>query len=218
MKGRSKFLLLLLVVFAVLLALPRPASADVVNTTVVGASPFVYGGYAYVPLKSVTDFLGAALLWDSLKGRAVITYGGKELGLVIGSPSAYYLGRPVELPAAPVIVGGRVLVPASALNTYLGVPIVWDRHDFKVKIKGRKGWGVFVVERRPSWHGGPPPWAPAWGVRDIPPGHAKKAGVVFEPGEGQQKRSYLRTRERQWKPKGLAQKSRKWEKRGKGDD
>jgi hypothetical protein len=180
MKRHSKFApMWLLLVFAVLLALPRPASADDVNITVVGPSPFIYGGCAYVPLKSVTDFIGAALLWDSLKGRAVITYGGKELGLVIGSPTAYYLARPVVLPAPPVIVGGRVFVPMVALKKYLAAPVVWDADEFSVRIKGQKGWGVLGVEKRPPWHGSPPPWAPAWGVRGVPPGHAKKGGAGF---------------------------------------
>jgi hypothetical protein len=159
-------------------ALACPVAAGEININVIGPSPFIYGGYAYVPLKSVTDFIGAALLWDSLKGRAVITYGGKELGLVIGSPTAYYLGRAVVLPAPPVIVGGRVLVPIVALRKHLGVPVIWAPEDCAVRIEGLRGWGVLVVERRPPWHGSPPPWAPAWGVRGVPPGHAKKGGVV----------------------------------------
>ncbi len=137
-----------------------------------GVSPFVYGGYSYVPLKSATDFLGAALLWDSLKHQATVTYNGRKLGLVVGSPTAYYGGRAVALPVAPVMVGGQMLVPVNAFDHYLGVPTRWDERESRVIMRGRPGWGYYQVLPQPPVeavygieHGGPPPWAPAHGWR-----------------------------------------------------
>jgi hypothetical protein len=136
-----------------------------------GVSPFLYGGYSYIPLKSTADFLGAALLWDSLHNRATVTYNGRELGLVIGSTTAYYGGRVVSLPAPPMMVREQVVVPAVVLDRYLGVPVEWDDQDDRVLIQGRPGWGYYPVLREPPvevirvGHGRPPPWAPAHGRR-----------------------------------------------------
>ena len=137
-----------------------------------GVSPFIYGGYSYIPLKSATDFLGAALLWDSLKHQATVTYNGRKLGLVVGSPTAYYGGRAVALPVAPVMVGGQMLVPVNAFDHYLGVPVRWDEREDRVMMRGQPGWGYYQVMPQPPVeavygieHGGPPPWAPAHGWR-----------------------------------------------------
>ena len=111
-----------------------------------GVTPFVYGGSAYVPLKSTTDFLGAALLWDRLRNRATVTYNGRSLGLVIGSPTAYYMGRPVVLPQPPILVNGQVLVPATCFSQYLDVPTRWDDQDNRVMLMGPPGWGYYQVQ------------------------------------------------------------------------
>jgi len=137
-----------------------------------GVSPFVYGGYSYVPLRSTTDFLGAALLWDSLKHQATVTYNDKRLGFVVGSPTAYYGSRAVALPVAPIMVGDQILVPAVAFDRYLGVPLRWEGDEDRVILRGRPGWGYYQVLPQPPVEvmrvierGGPPPWAPAHGWR-----------------------------------------------------
>ena len=136
-----------------------------------GVSPFLYGGYSYIPLKSATDFLGAALLWDSLHNRATVTYNGRKLGLVVGSTTAYYGGRAVALPVPPVMVREQLCVPAAAFDQYLGVPVEWDDADDRVLIQGPPGWGYYHVAPAPPVEvvraigGGPPPWAPAHGRR-----------------------------------------------------
>jgi len=148
------------------------ATADKAVIHTYGVTPFVYGGYSYVPLKTTADFLGAALLWDSLRNRATITYHGRELGLVVGSTTAYYGGRQVALPVPPIVVGEQMLVPATAFNSYLGVPVRWDDEDHEVQIQGPSGWGYYRVLPYPPPQAlaiiqrhGPPPWAPAHGRR-----------------------------------------------------
>jgi len=137
-----------------------------------GVTPFVYSGYSYIPLKSAADFLGASLLWDSLHNRATLVYRGRELGLVVGSPSAYYMGRPVALPAPPIIVEGQMLVPVIVFDRYFDVPVRWEPDYNRVLILGPPGWGYYqVLPYAPPYvitliQGyGPPPWAPAHGWR-----------------------------------------------------
>jgi len=137
-----------------------------------GAAPFVYGGYSYVPLKSAADFLGATLLWDSLRNSATIIYRDHQLALMVGSTTAYYGGDLVTLPAPPIIVGEQLLVPVIVFDRYFDVPVRWEPDDNRVVILGPPGWGYYQVLPYPPPNVivilqgyGPPPWAPAYGRR-----------------------------------------------------
>lgn len=127
-------------------------------------APFAYLGTTYVPLRSVTSLIGAALLWNSLDGRALITYNGREIGLLVGSPNMVYGGETVVLPAAPVMVGGVVYVPARFCEQYLAVPV--ERTRTVIKLKGPAGWREYRVVSRPpgrvrGWAGRPVRIAPS---------------------------------------------------------
>jgi hypothetical protein len=136
--------------------------------------PFVYLGTTYVPLRSVTSLIGAALLWDSLDGRALITYNGREIGLLIGSPKMVYGGETLVLSAAPVIVRDVVYVPVDFCERYLAVPVEHTRTV--IKFKGPAGWREYRVVSRPpgrvrGWAGRPVRSAPS-AERSAKRGHA----------------------------------------------
>ena len=162
---------------ALAVALAAPAAclgqpADLARIDTYGAQPFVYGGYAYVPLRSAADYLGAGLLWDSLNREAIITYQGREVGLVVGRPSVEYQGAAVPLPVPPLLVGTTTYVPATVLDQYLGVPIRYEGKKQRLLVQGPRGWGAYrVVPHAPPGIAvylrgqGPPPWAPAHGRR-----------------------------------------------------
>jgi hypothetical protein len=181
--------LLCALVAALLCALVAPyAGADehVVVIESYGAPTFLYGGYSYVPLKSTADFVGAALLWDSLKDRGTLTYNGREVGLVIDSPDVRYGGRTVAMPVAPVVVDDRVFVPALVFDRYLGVPLRWDHPKHRLMMRGPHGWGYYQVAPAPPppviaviERHGPPPWAPAHGRRRHEPAYYVTAPFVY---------------------------------------
>ncbi len=190
---------LIIMALALSLALVAIGAAAADKTVIInnyGATPFVYGGYSYLPLRSATDFLGAALLWDRLKNRALITYNGKELALTVGSPVAIYGGAPVYLPVAPVIVENQIYIPTTAVRQCFHAPVIWDDNDYRVRVKGPHGWGVFSVARRTPIHviryfrQSPPRWAGGPGRRSaLPPGLAKKRGVVIINQGGEDRHS-----------------------------
>lgn len=169
---RGQWRLVLLAVVLGFLPVSQAWAQDYIPIETYGATPFVYQGHSYVPLRSTAEFLGAALLWDSLEHRAVVAYGDRELALVVGSTTAYYAGQPVALPAPPVFVGGQVLVPATVFGRYLGVPVRWDEGRRWVLVQGPRGWGYYRPAPGPPPRiapflrgAGPPPWAPAHGRR-----------------------------------------------------
>ena len=167
----SKRIVLMSVLLTMVLSLAgMNASALTINTS--GATPFLYGGNSYVPLKSTATFLGAPVRWDAEKGQAVITYNGQDLALTPNSRKAFYAGQPVELSSPSVVINGVTYVPVDTFKKYYNVPVTWDRTKSEMKIKGPNGWRTMKARSRPPWHGGPPPWAPAWGRRGHgTPGH-----------------------------------------------
>jgi hypothetical protein len=164
-KAMSKRMIVVSVLLATMAGLAcMPAGADVIINTS-GATPFMYESSSYVPLQSVGSFLGARLAWDPAKGRTVVTYDGQDLDLRPGDTHAWFNGKQVTLSAAPLVINGRTYIPLDAFKKYYGVPVEWDRANSHVRIKGKSGWGIATVKSQPPWHGGPPPWAPAWGQR-----------------------------------------------------
>jgi hypothetical protein len=117
------------------------------RTVYYAPAPFIYSGVTYIPLRNMTSLLGAALLWDSLDGRATITYNGRDIGLVVGSRSLYYGGETVLLSAAPIVVRDVVYVPATFCEEYLEVPMRHSRG--RVEFEGPHGWREYRVASAP---------------------------------------------------------------------
>jgi len=111
------------------------------------AVPFVYSGVTYLPLRDVASLIGAALLWDDLRDRAVLTYSGREIGLVVGSPTVYWGTEVVVLPRAPLVVHDVVYVPATFCEHYLRVPVTRSRGV--VVLKGPHGPREFGLASSP---------------------------------------------------------------------
>ncbi len=121
--------------------------------------PFEYGGAAYLPLRSVADVIGAALLFDLLSDRCVVTYGGVQTVLYIGSPRCYYGNQVVMLSAAPIVCGSVVYVPERLVEEHWRVPVQHSQGGFR--LQGERGWHDFPVARAPfvpnlPFHGGGP--------------------------------------------------------------
>ncbi len=150
------------------------AVAATINTN--GTTAFLYEGLNYVPLKSTASFLGAPVRWDAAKRQAIVTYMGQDFALTPNSSKALYAGQPVVLSSPPVVINGVTYVPLETFKKYYNVPVQWDGNRSEVRIKGPNGWRTMKANSRPPWHGGPPPWAPAWGQRGHgTPGHAINA-------------------------------------------
>ena len=180
-------------VLACCLVLAVLAAAGADDTVIIndyGGGSFVYGGRSYIPLRSATDFLGAGLMWDSLKNQATITFDGKDIALTTGSNVAYYGGQRVDLAAPPVIVNNRTFVPVSMIRDQFGRPVIWDAEASEVRISGPNGWGRLIVNRHPGPHvvrvmkrHGQPPWAGGPGRRAAPPPGLQKKPGGLPPGQ-----------------------------------
>lgn len=149
--------IVLATVLALVLVTAAGAPADTMTTDysgpvaiqVTGVQPFIWSGNTYVPLKSATDFLGAAVKWDSARNCTVVSYNGYDLALTIGTTTAYYGERGVTLPAPPIIYRGQMLVPVELFDRYFEVPVDWHEGESRVYVQGPPGWGYYQVMSEP---------------------------------------------------------------------
>ncbi|MCW2277861.1 copper amine oxidase N-terminal domain-containing protein [Heliophilum fasciatum] len=80
----------------------------------------------FVPLRSVSESLGAPVTWDDAQQKATITGKKNTIELVIGKPEALINGTPVPLDVAPQKVDGYVMVPLRVVSLGLGKHVYYD--------------------------------------------------------------------------------------------
>lgn len=84
-------------------------------------APFNKSGRFYVPLRFVSEVLGADVEWNKTERSVTIGEDNRLLKLVIGEKNILVNGKRVETDAAPMIVGGTTFVPVRFVSEQLGI-------------------------------------------------------------------------------------------------
>ncbi len=127
----KKLMLRVTVILVVLVVLAAPIFAiDVYmngKKMEFDVEPMIIDGRTMVPMRAIFEKLGAEVTWDA-DTRSITADGGNDLNvkLAIGSNTMYINGKAAEIDVAPVINGGRTLVPLRAVSEAFGVKVVWD--------------------------------------------------------------------------------------------
>lgn len=112
-------------------ASPPPAD-DTVRLVINGRTvdsdvpPVIERGRTLVPLRVVSENLGARVVWDEQARRVRVTLGTIEIALMIGQRQAEVNGRTVVLDVPGRIIRGRTLVPLRFVGESLGALVGWD--------------------------------------------------------------------------------------------
>ncbi|MDI3317472.1 MAG: copper amine oxidase N-terminal domain-containing protein [Bacillota bacterium] len=88
--------------------------------------PVVEHGRALVPVRAIVEALKATVSWDGANDSVTVQANGHTVVFTIGSKVAVVDGQSVTLDVAPVIRGGRTLLPLRAIAQLLGVPVRWQ--------------------------------------------------------------------------------------------
>ncbi|MBA4365965.1 MAG: hypothetical protein C0398_08230 [Coprothermobacter sp.] len=100
-----------------------------------GAQPILLkSGTVMVPLRFVSEALGAAVEWLPAMRIVSLKRGETSIQLQIGSRMALIDLRPMSLLEAPIIVGGRTLVPLRFISEAFGADVAWDQQTKRVTI------------------------------------------------------------------------------------
>ena len=97
-------------------------------------APVINDGITMVPMRDVFEGLGAAVFWDDQLRQATGAY--EETVVTISPDDGSFLknGEPMNLPAKPIIVENRVLIPLRAVAESFGYNVMWCGEDYTVSI------------------------------------------------------------------------------------
>jgi len=102
-------------------------TASVGDRTVdMGVAPIISQSSTMVPLRFVSEILGATVDWNASLQIVTITSGQRVIQLQIGSLIALVGTEVVSLTAAPMLSQGRTLVPLRFISESLGATVTWD--------------------------------------------------------------------------------------------
>ncbi|MCI3926920.1 stalk domain-containing protein [Paenibacillus sp. TRM 82003] len=98
--------------------------------------PIIRNGFTMVPFRSIFESLGASVSWDAAGQRVKGEKDGVAVELTIGSRSASRGGAALTLDAAPLLAGGRALVPLRFVSEAFGAQVDWNGETRTVSIRG----------------------------------------------------------------------------------
>ncbi|MFD0589132.1 copper amine oxidase N-terminal domain-containing protein [Paenibacillus sp. GCM10027627] len=91
-------------------------------------------GRTMVPVRFVSEKLGATVKWDEKTNTAILTFGSKQIRMSIGSKTVTVDGVKQELDTAAEKYEGRTMVPLRFVSEVLGSKVEWDDPAHSVKV------------------------------------------------------------------------------------
>jgi len=108
----------------ILLTIDNPvATIDGVPQEPLERPPFIMGGRTYVPIRFISEAMGAKVEYDAKDKKIVITYQDISLLLQINNPIMHINEKEEKLDASPLIRMGRTFVPLRAIAQAFGATV-----------------------------------------------------------------------------------------------
>lgn len=109
-------------------------NSSTVKTTV---APYQSEGTTLVPLRVVSENLGAKVDWNQKTKKVTITQGSTTIVLTLGSKTATVNGVAKALNLAPQIKNNTTMVPIRFVSENLNCNVFWDKDSQTVSITGK---------------------------------------------------------------------------------
>ncbi|MCK5848091.1 MAG: hypothetical protein KAH01_02695 [Caldisericia bacterium] len=101
---------------------------------VLDVPPTIVSGRTMVPIRFVSEGLGAKVEWDGETKTISIVFGDDVISMIIGVDVAIHNGKAVKMDAPPFIMSGRTMVPIRFVSEGLGAKVEWDGETRTVTI------------------------------------------------------------------------------------
>ncbi len=98
------------------------------------APPYVKGQSTLIPVRAITEGLGAAVSWNETTQSVSISKDDTTVVITLGSNTVTVNGTPVELGTSADSTCGRVYVPLRFLAETFGLQVDWDDETGTVDI------------------------------------------------------------------------------------
>ncbi|WP_025028709.1 stalk domain-containing protein [Caldalkalibacillus mannanilyticus] len=99
------------------------------KATVLTEAPYTKDQRTLVPLRFISENLGAKVNWDSSTRTITVSLEGKTISLQEGSKQVTVNGVNHTIEAAPEIKNGATFVPLRFISEQLGVQVEWNATD-----------------------------------------------------------------------------------------
>ena len=97
--------------------------------------PFIDERYrVLVPIRFVSELLGAVVDWENESRTAVIKQGKDEICYTVYQPMAYLNGEMMVMDTYGILKDCRTMVPIRFISELLGCTVVWDKNTSTVVI------------------------------------------------------------------------------------
>ncbi|MBD3918508.1 PQQ-binding-like beta-propeller repeat protein [Paenibacillus sp. PR3] len=88
----------------------------------------------FVPLRFLTETLGAKVVYDSKTKSSTVTYEGRAFTITEGKSYAVIAGKQQDLSFAPVTLNGSLYVPVKDIGELLGISVSWNASSRTVEV------------------------------------------------------------------------------------
>lgn len=136
----KKRIVVLITLLLSILCFVFPVAASNVTLKINGAvikssvEPIIENGTTLVPLRTVSENMGASVKWNGDTRQVTIIKGSKEILLTIGSKIVIVNGESKELLLPPKIIENTTMVPIRFVSENLGANVKWNENTRTVEI------------------------------------------------------------------------------------
>ena len=109
----------------------RPDFSITVNKELVKSDvpPVEYEELIYVPVRFVSSYLGAKIIWYKLSKEVLILLPSRQIHLKVGDRKAKVNKKTLSLVSPPFIYQGRTMIPLKWTATHLGAKVKEKRKN-----------------------------------------------------------------------------------------
>lgn len=88
--------------------------------------PVIINGITLVPVRIITENLGAEVDWDEATRKVTVKRGDLTIEMTIDQPDVTVNGETVRLETAPTLMGDRTMLPVRFISEQMGIKVIWD--------------------------------------------------------------------------------------------
>jgi hypothetical protein len=96
--------------------------------------PVIKEGRTLIPVRAITEGLGATVEWNAEEGKVTITKDGTSIELFIDNNVALVNGEEVEMDTQAEIMSSRTVVPLRFIAETFGLDVNWNSDDETIEI------------------------------------------------------------------------------------
>lgn len=96
--------------------------------------PYVMQNRTLIPVRDITEALGATVIWDGVNQEVTVQLGDTKLLLKLGSTTVYVNGQAIQSEVKTQIINSRTYVPLRLISEQLGATVNWYQASSTITI------------------------------------------------------------------------------------